>query len=49
MSVTAGNVTLTVPVASGDTQLRVGIVSFADGVADTTRVVVSIGEGVLLA
>ena len=48
MSTTAGKVTLTAPAASGDTVLRVGIVSFADANANTTRVIVQIGEPTVL-
>jgi hypothetical protein len=44
MSTTAGNVTLTAPSTAGDVVMRVAIVSFADGNADTTRVIVQMGE-----
>lgn len=45
MSATAGNVTLTVP-GSGSRSQRVGIVTFADASANTTRLVIQFGEGV---
>ena len=47
LSQTAGRWTLTAPTAAPAKALRTGWVSFAGGAADTTRVVVDIGEGYL--
>lgn len=41
-----GNLTMTPPVASGNVQQKLGIISYAGGAANTTRVVLQIGEGV---
>jgi hypothetical protein len=48
MSLTPGNLTLTSPSATGQTVQKVGIVSFADASADTTRVLVQPADSVLL-
>lgn len=44
MSEAAGQVTYTPVITAGSTSLKVGLISFADGSADTTRVAVSLGE-----
>jgi len=46
---TSGDLTLTAPTASGEVRQKIGLVSFADGSANTTRVSVQVGEKTVIA